>query len=821
MATEEKLTRKERRQRWKAAQKAKKEEKKEYYRYAPWGKRVWNLYVKKPLGILLVIVILATLVVSNYQTIINDVAVPMLRKSMLDAMSKPLTAEQEEELLRRAPIDEEGAAKIASHAVPVREDETWTVCVYIVGADLEDFDENDFSELVLYETKAAREKADAAKSEKKAEHFTRFQNELKANGLGLPAYFYEPVTPVASSTVVKEDVKVSDEEGYGSHALAGLTSGAWPDSVNIVVQTGGATHWGNRMVNPNRTQRFLYSGGEFREIADLPLQQASDPKTLAGFLRFCRDEYPADHNMLIFFDHGGGPFGYGRDSIFGEMMSLKQLREALSSVYQPDRDNPPFDILGFDACLMSNLDVVHALDGFADFYCLSEEYEPAPGWDHSAWLHALAENPEMSPAEIARTIADVYIHQHVAIGMNVPLGASSVTFSVVDAHRAQALYEAYEALAQAQLKDAATDISVLSDIGRSANRCTRYAGEKADVYNLIDLGNYADLQSENYPEECARIRELLGEAVLYHRESGCMRDSSGMSIYFPAEINSLDGLERFQNYIYDICESDSVRALYYYKQAGCLSEELQEYLATLTDKKPKSLDVTPFQNFGKPDASFDSEGFLLPVSEELQNMIVDYDLEIARMDQESNRLINYGKDAVLRLDGEGHLVSEFDGRWVCLNDVPLYTEVVSASASSVEYRAKVRYGIKEASLMIARDRDTDELSITGLYIQSGMQSEPLLGHSVNELKSGDRISPIYMVTDLKTGTSKTETGKSILFSGRTDLEYRPLPEGDYVASAVITDQRGDSYYSQVFGARMANGRMGDWHVEANFFGRAY
>ena len=74
MATEEKLTRKERRQRWKAAKKAKKEEKKEYYRYAPWGKRVWNLYLKKPLGILLVIVILAALVVSNYQTIINDVA---------------------------------------------------------------------------------------------------------------------------------------------------------------------------------------------------------------------------------------------------------------------------------------------------------------------------------------------------------------------------------------------------------------------------------------------------------------------------------------------------------------------------------------------------------------------------------------------------------------------------------------------------------------------------------------------------------------------------------------------------------------------------
>ena len=262
-------------------------------------------------------------------------------------------AEQEEELLRRAPFDEEGAAKIAAHAVPVGEDETWTVCVYIVGADLEDFGENDLSELVLYETKAARENADAAQSAKKAEHFTRFRNELEANGLGLPAYFYEPVTPVASSTVVKETVKVSDMEGYGSHVLAGITSGVWPDSVNIVVQTGGATHWGNRMVNPNRTQRFLYSGGEFREIANLPLQQASSPKTLAGFLRFCRDEYPADHSMLIFFDHGGGPFGYGRDSIFGEMMTLKQLREALSSVYRPNIAKPAFDIIGFDACLAS------------------------------------------------------------------------------------------------------------------------------------------------------------------------------------------------------------------------------------------------------------------------------------------------------------------------------------------------------------------------------------------------------------------------------------------------------------------------------------
>ena len=42
----EKLTHKEKRRRWKAAKKAKRQELKDYYQYAPWLKRVWNLYLK-------------------------------------------------------------------------------------------------------------------------------------------------------------------------------------------------------------------------------------------------------------------------------------------------------------------------------------------------------------------------------------------------------------------------------------------------------------------------------------------------------------------------------------------------------------------------------------------------------------------------------------------------------------------------------------------------------------------------------------------------------------------------------------------------------
>ena len=84
--------------------------------------------------------------------------------------------------------------------------------------------------------------------------------------------------------------------------------------------------------------------------------------------------------MLVLWNHGGGPFGYGMDSIFGGMFSLKDIRTALSQVYRPNTSKPAFDIIGFDACLMSTLEVTNALDGFADYYCLSEESEPGDGW---------------------------------------------------------------------------------------------------------------------------------------------------------------------------------------------------------------------------------------------------------------------------------------------------------------------------------------------------------------------------------------------------------------------------------------------------------
>ena len=65
----------------------------------------------------------------------------MFVNSMFENKNNPVSQEQIEAL---SPIDKEGAKRIDATA-PVGKDDTWTICVYISGSDLEDAGEDDLS----------------------------------------------------------------------------------------------------------------------------------------------------------------------------------------------------------------------------------------------------------------------------------------------------------------------------------------------------------------------------------------------------------------------------------------------------------------------------------------------------------------------------------------------------------------------------------------------------------------------------------------------------------------------------------------------------
>ncbi len=818
---QKKLAKKERKKRWKETKKEDRRKLKEHYKDAPWYIRIPRLALRPAVKVGFWLII--ALIILSIGLEIYDYADYIKYGFLMLHEDDEVTQEQIYEL---SPIDEEGAKVIDSYQ-DINPDETWTICIYMVGADLEDWGENDLSQttrIQISEDKAARNEEYVFNAHDRLNTYT---GELGKNNLPLPEFLYYPEKPVARSEYVMDETVVAMGDGAASTDIEEMLTAELSDNITIVIQTGGATRWGNSFINPNKTQRFVITKDRyFEEVENLPLQRATDPDTLSDFLRFCKDDYPSDHTMLILWDHGGGPFGYGVDSIYGgEIMSMKEINQALSNVYTPDPAHPAFDIIGFDACLMSCVEVTHELHGFASFYALSEESEPGDGWAYTELLNQMSENPSMSPAAVARTIADTYMDYYMKYNINIGqyIHVADVTFAVLDANKSEELYLAYTELAKHQLKDAVEDISVLAEIGRCSNNSPHMAADAFDIYNLVDLGCYVDLMIDSYPEECSKIKLLLNDSVLYHRENGSLSDTQGICVYLPGSISEYYGLHYYLNYVYNICEDPYVRALYYYKLSGCLNDEMIETVKTLTDAKPQILDISQFSAFEKTMPVIENDNFYIPVSDYLQDMTQAYTFQLAICDEDAGIITYYGQDEYMYLDGEGNLCSDFDGEWVFLDGQMLALEITSKTISTIEYRSHVLYNGQDAYLVFAYDRDTEEFEIKGirLFPEGGDQINFMVSTKSNvELKEKDTIVPIYPTTDFEGNTDEVQ-GKKITYSASTTIEQKALPNDYYLAMADIYDQRGDCYSSKVIGYEISGGKIKMCEVNPDFIGTDY
>lgn len=262
---------------------------------------------------------------------------------------------------------------------------------------------------------------------------------------------------------------------------------------------------------------------------------------------------------------------------------------------------------------------------------------------------------------------------------------------------------------------------------------------------------------------------------------------------------------------------------------------MQKYLATLTDEKAKPIDQKPFKQFAGEKPSVTDTGFEIPLSEKLQSMLQSYELETAVYDSDEGKLINYGRDELARLDGEGNMDCEFDGTWICLDGVPLATEVVAATTSSVEYRSPILHNGKDAYLSFTWDRDAESFTINGVKETAGGIMNPQvnpdpINYLVNtrmtvELEPGDTVTPVYEVNQIneETGSrdNNDENGNVIKIKKSSGIKSEKLPNGYYLNSAVISDFRGDVYYSQVVGNKVSGGKVSERNVDAAFQGRDY
>ncbi len=128
-----------------------------------------------------------------------------------------------------------------------------------------------------------------------------------------------------------------------------------------------------------------------------------DSVTLRDFICFGQAYAPAEHYLLVLWDHGTGYLGLCSDDTSDDYLTIRELEQALA-----DPTVQPLDIVAFDACLMGQLEVGYELRDVTELLVFSEEGIPLNGFPYDDILLNLTTFPETNPFTLASSMIYYY-----------------------------------------------------------------------------------------------------------------------------------------------------------------------------------------------------------------------------------------------------------------------------------------------------------------------------------------------------------------------------------------------------------------------------
>ena len=189
---------------------------------------------------------------------------------------------------------------------------------------------------------------------------------------------------------------------------------------------------------------FNSTGLQQKSIQSVGEINTGDPANLIDFVVWAINNFPAEHYVLSLFGHGTGWLGYGYDYSAGsidysnfDMIDLPELDQAMTDIFQQTNISK-FDLFVWHACLMGQLEVISATAPFADYALASVEALDRSGWDYTAMITKINDDPDVTPLELGKTLANAtyaYMSQpeHYVADTSVYMYDLSKLQSAVDA----------------------------------------------------------------------------------------------------------------------------------------------------------------------------------------------------------------------------------------------------------------------------------------------------------------------------------------------------------------------------------------------------
>ena len=618
-------------------------------------------------------------------------------------------------------------------------------------------------------------------------------------GGGEPKVKSAPVTKTANftDTYKAEDTwlvywylcgtDLESNNGAASADFQELLNVKLPANIKVLIQTGGTNQWQNNVVSSGAVERYLYDSNGLQRVESLPDADMGDANTLADFINYGA-QMPADHRIFIFWDHGGGSaVGVCFDERTGNYLNLNDLRNAFAAVHQPSADNPPFEIIGFDACLMATYDTVNTLDGFTKFMVGSEEVEPGLGWNYTGWVGALAENPAMGGAKIGQVICDTYYSACSDYDLE-----DTVTLSVIDLNQLPELRTAYEAFGLEALKLATQNPrNFFSNFGRGAVNAENYGGNtrQSGYSNMVDIVYLAKGNKNVLPKTADRLINAVDSAVIYRINGAYRSKGGGLSSFY-----SYSGDEQsLVNYLNQEAAPLPQKLLYYYLIYGELPENAKAYveqseipeMPVPTTPPAQRQDIFQISQLEDFPVQMDSNGnAFVQLNAEQMESLSSVHCQLVYMGLEDDIILYLGSDADINADWDsGTFTDNFRAVWPMLDGHPVYVEITAENDGYNLYSIPIKLNGVECNLLVAYVYEDEKYYILGA--RKGIDNNGMSDRDLIKLRAGDEITTIHY--------GMTISGEDTDF---TAVEVDTFSIGDN--PEIKDEQLGDGSYGYAF-----------------------
>lgn len=589
------------------------------------------------------------------------------------------------------------------------------------------------------------------------------------------------------------------ESGYyaATSDIAEAIEAEYSDDVRIIYQTGGANGWYDDIISSTSVQRWENVDGDIELIEDIGDRSMGSADTLADFVSWGVENYPAKHMGLVMWDHGGGSIsGVCFDERYDyDSLSLTEIDTALNSVY--DKMTDKFEFIGFDACLMSTMEAANILTPYARYMFASQETEPGSGWNYTDIMSYLAENPDADGAALGRMQCGSF-YQHCQDSGD----SDGATFAIIDLSKMDALLTAFDKTAREMY-----EYSDLNEVARAVYNVENFGGNnRTEGYtNMIDLKGMLN-SVKSYAPSASDAISALEDAVVCSISGPQHKNAGGLSVYYPLYFDGSEELSIFS----DVCTSPYYLALVDAVGYGSTGADVSDYSNSgLFEDSDNFWDENYTPDY-EPDTTgasnadtlsgevyFDDEGTYTVRLDDMSAFNYATCTMFMMVDFDPSFMIYIGEDDEVGVDYDSMtLTDEFYGNWPSMGNWPVPITTVSVTDERSIYTVPIKLNGVETNLRIDYDWNSYSWNVIGTW-EGVDQTTGAASRDNVTLKDGDVIEFVYTAyyLDDSYGDSFDFYSDPITYNNGIDISYEILEAGEYDYSMTLYDVYGNYYFT--------------------------